>query len=174
MDIKVFGERNTATNALIKVIETNSDTRCIPGTASGIDPAALRRARKREFSTWLKERTLDGVFRGVPDQMTWKHAATNFTDADAFRDTHVIFTVRHPASWLLGLYRKPYHILSARPDSFAEFIRMSWKTVARERLNRCRMSLPDLYETKLRRYDDFAAKLADVGASHSFVRFEDF
>ena len=43
--VKIFGERNTATNALKALIETNSEATALPGVSSEIDPAIVERLR---------------------------------------------------------------------------------------------------------------------------------
>src|SRR5436190_895293 len=107
--VKIFGERNTATNALAKVIALNSGARCLPSTAAELDPDSARQARW-SLTQRSKERKIDAIFSGRGPLEAWKHCATNFPDASAFASALVVFTLRHPASWLLSLYKHPYHL----------------------------------------------------------------
>ena len=171
--VKIFGERNTGTNALAKIIERNSASRCLPAVAADVDPAAARRAYRRWNTAARRERIIDSVFapRGPLD--AWKHCATDFPDASLFANTLVLFTVRHPASWLVSLFRKPYHRLGPKVRSIEELMMTPAQTVDRERLG-ARSLLPlDLYQRKFDSYVELAARLTEHGVPHHFVRFED-
>jgi hypothetical protein len=134
-DFKIFGERNTSTNALKQIIESNSFSRCCPSTSKELDPDLARRlGRLQNRSRAAVEAEIDRVFARNTDRESWKHCATNFENAGSFADLQIFFLVRHPASWLLSLFRNPYHILGKRPDRLADFLEYPWKTVGRERL----------------------------------------
>lgn len=175
MYIKVFGERNTATNAISKMIEKNSDSKCAPSTAIELDRYIdIKKRIARVVSRKCEERVVDNVFDNVPPPYSWKHAATNFNIVSDFEPYHVIFTVRHPASWVLSLYKNPYHLETNSHQTLAQFIQKKYRTVGRERLNKEKFRPLSLLEEKIKSYDVFASKLADSGFSFSFVRFEDF
>jgi hypothetical protein len=176
MKIKIFGERNTSTNALRKLILLNSSSHVYPGTMEEIDRAATQ---KRNFLRKIRapiefiEAVYDDVFDGRPPTEQWKHAATCFDAVDDFYGTHVIFTVRKPMSWLLALYKNPYHALSRVPRSFAEFVDCDWRTLRRDRLGEIRLAPVALYEEKIRSYMDLVGKLERSGVSFSILKFED-
>jgi hypothetical protein len=86
----------------------------------------------------------------------------------------VIFCVRHPASWLLGLYKRPHHIYGRAPENFREFLEKRWKTVQREGLGRAEITAPALYNLKAQAFADLQPRLNNVGATYSVVRHEDF
>ena len=172
--VKIFGERNTGTNALSRIIEENSDARCLPATSGEVNPFLGRIGNM----DWLpgkrfRERLLDSVFEGKGPLCAWKHCATNFEDAAPFDGVLVLFTVRHPASWLVSLFKRPYQRLERQPDTLAEFVESKWETAGRERLGRAIFRPLELLQAKLDSYVSFADKLAQRGIAHQFVRFED-
>ena len=170
--VKIFGERNCGTNALKNLIEDNSGSSILPTTEFDIDADAASRAwaieNRREF-----ERALDAIYADVPVLSSWKHCAANFLDPSAFSGSLVLFCVRHPASWLVSLYRNPYHILTEKPATLAEFIDYQWETGARERLGGRTFRPLELYHEKLASYVGFATRLREGGIASRFVRQED-
>jgi hypothetical protein len=172
--VKIFGERNTGTNALARIIRENSAAMCLPGTSGELSPIIGRIGNTQWLpARRLREQLLDSVFTGCDPLCVWKHCATNFADAAPFDDVLVLFTVRHPASWLLSLFKHPYARLGPHPRSLAEFLNSRWKTVARERLGGAAFRPLELLQAKLDSYLSFAAKLMDRGIPHRIVRFED-
>lgn len=175
--VKIFGERNTGTNALKQLIEKNSDSRVLPSVASELDPWFPLKWRTLALLPGGKariERYIDGVFRGRTPTLAWKHAATNLTDVSDFSDCLVVLTTRHPASWALALYRRPYHSFGEKPSTFPEFLSMRWQPVTRDALTAGAFTPIEMWNMKMRSYVTFASALATKGAAHVWVRFEDF
>jgi len=172
--VKIFGERNTGTNALSRIIHDNSSARCLPATSSELSPL-LGRIGNADWlpAKRLRERLLDWVFDGQGPLCSWKHCATNFPDAAPFDRVLVLFTVRHPASWLVSLFRRPYQRLGRHPRTLEEFLGSRWETAGRERLGRRSFRPLELLQAKLDSYYAFAARLSDRGVAHCFLRFED-
>src|SRR5436190_19953167 len=78
--VKIFGERNTGTNALSQFIAQNSESLLIPGTffqLPKVDPSVLKQKGRGET-----ERLIDLAFSHQPPTFQWKHCATNFTNED--------------------------------------------------------------------------------------------
>ena len=118
MKYKIFGERNTGTNALLKMLKRNSKSDFFPGTMAEISPMTelkISLLQKAGLNTKAKEAMIDKVFYGRSPLERWKHSTTNFS-LDGLDETHFIFTVRDPRSWLIGLFKKPYHILVDKPS----------------------------------------------------------
>jgi hypothetical protein len=120
-----------------------------------------------------REARIDGIFAQAGERSAWKHCATKFVHAAPFESCLVLFTVRHPASWLVGLFGNPYHALSRLPPTISEFLNYSWKTVERERLGGKTLRPLELYEAKLRSYRQFSSMLTNARISFRFIRFED-
>jgi hypothetical protein len=159
MKFKIFGERNTATRALKELLERNLGAQCLPGTERELAPDRYKEIEKDEAA-------MDELFSTVPASHAWKHCATVFEDASPLNDCEVIFTVRHPLSWLVGFFERPYHHLAPVPKTIQEFASQPWKTVRREHLGERSFKPLDLYREKLLSYLS-----APFGGA--FVRFED-
>lgn len=175
--IKIFGERNTATNAVKAMIEANSASRLAPSVVGEVAPewtGRLRIAAKLKLPDRYREAMVDRAFSGRGPLETWKHAVTFFDGVEAFSDCHVVFCVRHPASWALGLFRRPYHIPGPKAASLSEFLDKRWKTRGRERLSRREVSATELYNVKMAGFADLQERLAASGLGYSVVRQEDF
>tara|TARA_B100001079_G_scaffold267889_1_gene277349 strand:+ start:345 stop:1097 length:753 start_codon:yes stop_codon:yes gene_type:complete len=176
MRIKVFGERNTATNAVEQLIQNNSHSYISPGTEHGLNTtlvAISKNLRRVRMPRAVSEAVLDNIFRDVAPDRQWKHTATYFPSVESLAYFHVIFTVRHPLSWLLSFHRNPYHALNRRPDDFLEFYKKTWPTLARDRLCKLALRPLELLEAKIESYFFLAEKLDTMGISYSFVRQED-
>ena len=176
--VKVFGERNTGTNAFAKLIRRNSTTDVLPtqiGELPGITPL-IGRALSRFASGRMREAITDQVFARASVVNKWKHRATYFTEAELDQLAHIptFIMLRHPASWLVGLRRRPYHALQSTPKDLAEFLQRDWQTVGREGLERNSFTPTGLYNEKLRSYLWYEAQIHKRGGIVEFVRFEDF
>jgi hypothetical protein len=169
--VKIFGERNCGTNALGYLIRANSSSPILPSSEFEIDPAMAARA-------WVmgprdREQIIDRIYASVPEILSWKHCATNFSNARIFGGAVVLVCVRHPASWLVGLYKNPYHTLGGKPATIEEFIRQEWETVERERLGGRSFRPLQLYNLKLASHLAFAEDLRNAGIAATVVRHED-
>ena len=182
-DVKIFGERNTSTNALKLIVETNSDSRCIGSKKSEIDGdfgrtlyayQKLRRIKpfRRAMDQKIQDR-IDGMFAANSVMFSWKHCATYFDSVDEFSELLILFTVRHPASWLVSMFRKPHAIIGRRPGSMSEFIDYNWKTVDRERLGKKSFRPLDLLQEKIRSYRAFQDRLDANNIPYAVLKFED-
>jgi hypothetical protein len=191
MAIKIFGERNTGTNAVRQMLIANSKSVIHPGTkeemselaSSSLRSIQARIANKKvEFIDRMghpplkREQIIDKLFLGSGLTERWKHSATNVTtrELEEINDTKFILTVRHPLSWLVGLYKKPYHILVEKPDSIIGFSDLDWRTVGRENLLRASYKPLDLLEEKYKSYLSFMDKLKQKGLEYKVIKFEDF
>lgn len=175
--VKIFGERNTSTNALYKVIEQNSKSRVAPSTIDEVSPnlySLIRYGSRIKMPHQVREMIIDYAFPKTTAIDSWKHTTTNFKNVDDLQDVHVIFCVRHPASWILGLYRKPYHIYEKNYNDLYSFLATRWKTVGRERLHNATTSATEIYNLKLESYSTLKNMLSENKISYSVVRHEDF
>ena len=159
MKFKIFGERNTGTRALKALLERNLAADCLPGTEKELAPERFHQIHKDEPA-------MDELFSTVPAALAWKHCATVFNDFSSLDDCQIVFTVRHPLSWLTGFFDRPYHHLAPIPLTIGEFASQPWRTVKRERLGERSFKPLDLYREKLLSY--LSAPL-----DGKFIRFED-
>jgi hypothetical protein len=173
-DVKIFGERNTATNALKQIIESNSESHCCPATKTDLGkPFGPFQTFVFKHSPRWGEALIDRAFEGVDASRAWKHCATDFRTAADLAGKTVFFCVRHPGSWLLSIFRNHYHAIDELPTELGEFINYSWRTVKRERLGKKRYTPLDLYMKKLESYRHLIGLLEMDDIDYRFVRFED-
>lgn len=130
--IKIYGERNTNTNYLEKLIHLNLDAKQLPGIA----PRYVRAIQKiLPGKEWLRD-----LFFSVTRHrnLGWKH--TRVMSASELRhygvhkrDICFVSITKNPYAWLLSLYRKPYsHQYSGGRPDFETFLQTPWKTVVRD------------------------------------------
>jgi hypothetical protein len=87
----------------------------------------------------------------------WKHTYVksseelnkyNIVDSGLF----FISITKNPYSWLLSLYRKPYHQLLTKSKSFEDFLQREWKTVYRDNVGRSLNNPVELWNLKNKSY----------------------
>ncbi|QEP42037.1 hypothetical protein D5085_02105 [Ectothiorhodospiraceae bacterium BW-2] len=154
--LKLYGERNTNTNYLTKIIELNLNVEQLEGTLP------KRKTRLYKNKNWLKkEAVIDEYFDiNFNKNLGWKHSKVLDRECllsyDIVNDNEILFVTvtKNPYSWLLSLYRNPYHqYYKNKPRSFYEFLTTEWKTVSRENVNCSSLVSPvDLWNIKNRSY----------------------
>ncbi len=173
--VKVFGERNTGTRAVVWMLRAlNGVTPGFPNY-QGRDLDALQARVDTQFSGFQHEMfndALDDVRRSrMGAHSAWKHAAPQVDDSYAAKGASVLFMVRDPYSWIAALYRNPYHARAPRPDTLAQFLEQPWLTMQRDNIAPILMSPMELWNEKLRAYRAFA-EAAPVPST--VLAFEDF
>ncbi len=182
VSIKVFGERNTATRAVIRMIDAADG---VTGTGRpGVTGADLRPFREMA-------QTLEGItgaawrkvyreaVRDLQDDVlgpvgAWKHAAPVYAPDFVTHGVAVLFTIRNPYSWALALHRRPYHQLGHRVEDFEGFLRQPWLSLGRDRVDKILGSPMDLWSLKLKAYLEFERQAAIGGTRFERLSFEDF
>lgn len=178
--IRIFGERNTGTRALAKMIE-GCDFRTTPGPVR-IEPDSDERILQdrietcfdgtwRQFYTDLLRDTR-AARRGALAQ--WKHAAPSYDASFANAGAAAIFMVRNPYSWAVSMLRRPYHIRGPRPETLDELLARPWATVGREGLEPLMPGIMALWVEKVISYRRFARLAEMEGVPTTIIRFEDF
>jgi hypothetical protein len=122
--VKIYGERNTGTRYLAKLLVRNLDVELLDGAA----PWVLRKL----FGS--NEAARDLYFRAsYRRNLGWKHAMAPSPEQLwrlAVEDVLFITLTKNPYAWLLSLHRRPYHGHTAA--SFADFVQARWPAVGRE------------------------------------------
>jgi hypothetical protein len=176
MKIKIFGERNTSTNALQAMIKENSSSFVHPSGLQDFpmfERNVVKAATKVGFSKARVEKLKDIIFARKPLVQQWKHCATYFDTLENCENTHFVFLIRHPASWALSLYKNPYQILTNRSNSFLQFIDSNLPTLKREMLD-CKSFKPlELYQEKIISYKYFIQQLEKTSLGYTIIKFED-
>lgn len=100
-DYTIFGERNSGTNYLAKVLNNY---------------LALKSTKKFGFKHWYLK---DHFPRGRPNKTTDNECLVSLKNSD---DTLFIFTVRNPYDWCGAMKTKPYHMKETNHSSLYDFI----------------------------------------------------
>ncbi|HET7268102.1 MAG TPA: hypothetical protein VFJ15_08340 [Oleiagrimonas sp.] len=150
-EIKIYGERNTNTNYVRKLIELNLLVAQLPGT---VPRAIMKAQRLLPGEEMVRDIYFRAAFRAT---LGWKHAAVppfhvlKRYGGDSGRVGYMTIT-KNPYSWLLSLYRRPYHLRRHERLSFEEFLQQPWKMTGRDNAG-SRVSSPvDLWNIKNRSY----------------------
>jgi len=159
--VKVFGERNTGTRAVVRMLRAHEGVapRFPSYKSNELEALESRIHEKLEgFALELFSDALDDIRRShLGGHSAWKHAAPVVDESYAAKKASVLFLVRDPYSWIAALYRNPYHARAPLPDTLAAFLDQPWLTVQRENIASILMSPMELWNLKLRAYRDFAA-----------------
>lgn len=180
--VKVFGERNTGTRALLQMLRASGDvTLRMAGAGSVVEQerrAELADRISEQFTGAWRKLYMDALRdnqRHVTDPLlTWKHAAPMWHGSFADHRASVIFMVRNPYSWALSMARRPYHIAGRQADNFEAFLTRPWLTQRRDNTD---ILLPDvlaLWQAKLQAYRQFAKQAKANGVRTGILNFESF
>ena len=109
--IKVYGERNTGTNYLAKLIQSNLDVVQLRGTPARPINYLYRKIPGLPISELLQDIYFKYTFHR---NLGWKHSevlpVNALEDFEITRNNLYFITMsKNPYSWLLSLYSKPYH-----------------------------------------------------------------
>lgn len=183
--LKIYGERNTGTNYLSNLIALNFSVRLLPGVV----PTLVDKVQAAvPGESWVK----DLYFRATQhSNLGWKHSFVPAARLDKRRCVALngfITLTKNPYSWLLSLYKRPYHSKQGTVSSFEDFLKTRWETVARENAsnayrnpvdiwnskNSSYLKLATKYKTKLLKYENLLAipeeSLEEIGSSFGLPR----
>lgn len=145
--VKIYGERNTGTNYLSELLRLNLEVDELPGVAP-------RNVRKLQYILPGNELVRDIYFAlTYPRNLGWKHSLVKppaVVGRYRICSTPVSFVTltKNPYSWLLSLYRRPYHQYFKRRPDLLSFLRSPWKAVGRENAPREISSPVELWNIK--------------------------
>lgn len=161
--VKVFGERNTGTNYLTMLLMKNLDIVLMRGTVTNDLP---NRRSEQAKNLFFKETAFQNL--------GWKHGKVNLSLVETHRDLHLITFVtltKNPYSFLLSLYKKPYHNQATPAQSFTTFLNSSWTTQDRENVSIDNIKSPiDLWNIKNKSYKQLIERYPQQTIN---VRYED-
>jgi hypothetical protein len=150
--IKMYGERNTNTNYMSRLIELNLDAQEIPGIAPPIVMALQKILPGNEL---VRDIYFNLTFN---HNLGWKHSCvapleTLSRSRIVDSDLAFITITKNPYTWLLSLHRRPYHQYYSDSPSFETFLRRPWKTIARDNVGSATLKNPiELWNIKNRSY----------------------
>ena len=134
--LKLYGERNTGTSYLSKIIEKNLRVKLMPGTLPEI---ILKKTRK--LKRILSEERMEEIYFYLMfhQNLGWKHMLVRNADdlckyAICARNLSFVTLTKNPYSWLLSLHRNPYHHYHSRKQDFETFLTSAWRTLGHENI----------------------------------------
>lgn len=130
--LKIYGERNTGTNYLAELISNNLETKLISavvpkavGFLINILPGGSELMRDIYF------------YINFRNTLGWKHSLVNLGLLKKYNDcllknVKFVTITKNPYSWLLSLYKRPYHQYGPPKPDLESFLTSPWRTVGRE------------------------------------------
>lgn len=180
--IKVFGERNTASRAVIRMIDAAPFL--LEAGHPGVDEADLVRydlmidqVSSIYAGPWkrvYREAIKDIRAEAMGPLGAWKHAAPTYHSAYKSLDVGVLFLARNPYSWIQSLNRRPYHCMGRRQQDLEEFLVFPWLCLGRDQIDPILSSPMYLWSKKLAAYERFREEADADGVKSTTMRFEDF
>lgn len=176
--VKIYGERNTGTNVLQQVLEQNFSCTLLPGHSRLGVEESNRRLNWSRLSGYerviMREAMQDDVMQQyVYEDLGWKHGAPPVEAIQHYAQQHpllVLMISKDPYSWLLSLYRRPYHRLYAQQVDFSGFIRHYWLTVRRDNVPWAVLKNPvQLFNSKMQAY----RQLSELPCHFLHLRYRD-
>lgn len=149
--LKIYGERNTNTNHLSHLVRLNLKVKQLRGIA----PPYVRKLQQKLLG---KELVRDIYFSLTFSQhLGWKHScvkpASKLVRYALVNDDLAFLTItKNPYSWLLSLYKRPYHQHHIEKPDFEKFLSSPWGKVGRDRLDGNIINPIELWNIKNRSY----------------------
>lgn len=173
--IKVFGERNTGTRAVIRMLRS-LDGVSISFPDAPMPDLDLLSARVEEALSGFHRELYNDALQDIRRERlaglsAWKHAAPVIDGSYLEKAASVLFLVRDPYSWIAALYRHPYHKRTPKQKSLEAFLQCPWLTTKRDNTEPILLSPMMLWNEKLRAYCTFAAAAPVPSTVLSFEAF---
>lgn len=129
--VKIYGERNTGTNYIDRLIRMNLEAHLLDGVAPGYIQTVQRILPGKQF---VRDKYFELTYG---KNLGWKHTTVKpepeLRRYDIVKEGVCFVTVtKNPYSWLLSLHRRPYHRYYGEVPDFESFLRAPWKTVGRD------------------------------------------
>ena len=173
---KIYGERNSGTNYLSKLIEANFETILLLGGRMPRPAIVDLHHSITEFQRpGLSHNELLDIEhkRTLLSEFGWKHCAPpiDVINNAPHKDlTLFIAIAKHPAFWARSLLKRPYNPQGVKRVGFSEFIRHPWSMAERDNLGDAEAGNPiAMWAAKVARYMD----LARVTDDFIKIRYED-
>lgn len=124
--IKIYGERNSGTNFLSRLMVKNFDVEELRGTVPNSNFWKSSEFNKSLYFTLTSKKNFG-----------WKHCCVNPAKIKSnynFQDVGFVTLTKNPYSFLLSLYKKPYHYRGNKPDNFYDFLLTKWYVQKRDNI----------------------------------------
>ena len=154
--LKIYGERNTGTNYLAKLIQLNLDVFQLPGVPPKPANLLIRKFPKLPIHEPLQDFYFKKTFA---KNLGWKHSlvrpAAELKKLEICKGNISFITIsKNPYSWLLSLYNKPYHYYPSWEDKadFVTFLTSPAPIIDRENASDIFSSPVDMWNQKNKSY----------------------
>lgn len=151
--IKLYGERNTGSRYLVQLLKKNFDAELLRYTVPN-NILWYRREWTKNLYFWLTYR----------NNLGWKHAyvRTDWMKPGWTEGVGFITVSKNPYSYLLSLYKRPYHVKGDKPATFLEFLQREWQLQGRDNMDVDHLANPVvLWNEKNRSYQELKEKFPD-------------
>jgi len=152
----MYGERNTNTNYLSKLIQLNLDCNEIYGTAPKI---ILNLQKCLPGKEWLRELYFK---KTLSLNLGWKHSIPDISQLlveQRNRDVAFVTITKNPYSWLLSLFDKPYHLYNYKPTDFQSFLNTPVQVLQRDNMKTQTATPIEMWNSKNASYLELNNKL---------------
>lgn len=150
--VKIYGERNTGTNYLSRLIAINLHIRQLRGIVPNSGFWRTSEFTKNLYFSLHSNNTLG-----------WKHQLVSpqrIVSGNHTTNIGFVTLTKNPYSFLLSLYKRPYHYKGARPGSFYDFLSSKWYLQKRDNCKKPYYNNPiELWNFKNRSYMDLKIKM---------------
>ncbi len=184
--LKIYGERNSGTHFITRLIQRNFKCSTIPGTLADAEKfetvkyrhlleVELKNSIQDEFKRKLADSIkVDEFFAGNQWLMLgWKHSVPPLETIATHPDRHQVLFVtvtKNPYAWALSMFRRPYGDFSLnKPDNFSHFLTEPWITAQRDNCPSLLNSPIELWNLKTNGYQQLALQ----GYHVLNIRYED-
>jgi hypothetical protein len=149
--IKIYGERNTNTNYMSKLIELNLNAIEVPGV---VPPIIMKMQKVLPGNELVRDIYFYLTYR---KNLGWKHTCVKppeeLNQYKSVISNLIFLTItKNPYSWLLSLYRRPYHQYYSDNPSFETFLQRQWKTIGRDNVKNAPITPVELWNIKNKSY----------------------
>lgn len=152
--IKIYGERNSGTNYLEKLIKLNLKTEVLDFQTNWRTIFLLKLIRYDFIQDFVWNLQLKKT-------LGWKHGCAPIEEIQEYNTaTVIIITItKNPYAFLYSLYKNPYHIKGDKPSNFSKFIQQKWKTRKRDLCKKKYLDSPiELWNIKNKSYVNLKTK----------------
>ncbi|WP_461304087.1 hypothetical protein [Aureisphaera sp.] len=127
--LKIYGERNTGTNYFTKLVAKNIDVLMVSGNTP--------KMKIGSFTLPTGSNVFQNLYFGTvwKSNLGWKHSTVLTSKLLREKDIDSIGFVtitKNPYSFLLSLYKRPYHYKGDREVTFTEFLKNPWVVQGRD------------------------------------------
>lgn len=133
--IKIYGERNTNTNYLSKLIKLNLSVQEVAGT---VPPTVMKLQNILPGNELVRDIYFYLTFGS---NLGWKHTRVKPLEilkkySMVKRGLGLVTITKNPYSWLMSLYRRPYHQYYHEKPDFETFLQLPWTATGRDNTER--------------------------------------